>query len=327
MEKVTRAFPQNGGKGKGGYSIPSSGWRPYADARVQNSAISMTNQGGMVADSSFEATCQIDQAVAVSANSPPLMPATTVSKQTNRQTAKRPSFACDQQSAAGSADVPGGSRSAKSSAALSAHPTNSSSSSQMPSPNGISGASYDDFEESCEGLLRGLAEDDEDDNAELAIGKQLPISTEQLALASEDEIREITKRVPLNNKGQPTSVGSVNHSSGQCRVCVFHHSKFGCTHGVLCEFCHFRHKKKDKLRPCRGKRKRYKNMVEEIMEKIEENPEAVDIANIEVPATIMMTPGGKEKLIQKLQAYASNVLVTRQLDGSSRQPREDASEK
>jgi len=62
--------------------------------------------------------------------------------------------------------------------------------------------------------------------------------------------------------GELPSLGSVNHGEAAgCKPCLFAFSKCGCANGVNCEFCHFRHKRKDKPRPCKGKRDRYKKLI------------------------------------------------------------------
>jgi len=62
--------------------------------------------------------------------------------------------------------------------------------------------------------------------------------------------------------GELPSLGSVSHGdAGGCKPCLFAFSKCGCANGVSCEFCHFRHKRKDKPRPCKGKRDRYKKLI------------------------------------------------------------------
>lgn len=74
------------------------------------------------------------------------------------------------------------------------------------------------------------------------------------------------QRRPLNCddcdlQGLP-SVGSVLHEAGTCKPCLFMHTKIGCQNGETCEFCHFRHKRSGKARPCKGKRERYRKLVE-----------------------------------------------------------------
>lgn len=57
------------------------------------------------------------------------------------------------------------------------------------------------------------------------------------------------------------SAGSANHEFGTCKPCAFTHTNVGCLNGVDCEFCHYRHNRKSKPRPCKGKRDRYRRIV------------------------------------------------------------------
>jgi len=59
------------------------------------------------------------------------------------------------------------------------------------------------------------------------------------------------------------SVGSMKHENGTCRVCLFVNTLIGCNKGLACEFCHLQHKRSDgRPRACKGKRERYKKLVE-----------------------------------------------------------------
>lgn len=66
--------------------------------------------------------------------------------------------------------------------------------------------------------------------------------------------------VRLNEQGEPTSVGSAGHDQS-CKPCLFVHSKVGCRKGVMCEFCHFKHNRRSRPRPCKGKRNRYRKLL------------------------------------------------------------------
>jgi len=81
---------------------------------------------------------------------------------------------------------------------------------------------------------------------------------------SAEELAEMMQRVPLDEDGQPTSLGSIHHAADTCRPCVFQRSKLGCHSGVQCQFCHLPHKRKSKQRPCKGKRDRHKKLIERV---------------------------------------------------------------
>jgi hypothetical protein len=61
--------------------------------------------------------------------------------------------------------------------------------------------------------------------------------------------------------GQP-SLGSARHDVGACKPCLFVHTEAGCQKGALCDFCHQPHKRKSKPRPCKGKRDRYRRLLQ-----------------------------------------------------------------
>lgn len=76
-------------------------------------------------------------------------------------------------------------------------------------------------------------------------------STEQSVDIESD--REVLEGLP--------SIGSAAHESQTCKPCLFVHSKVGCHKAASCEFCHFRHRRKERARPCKSKRERYRNLI------------------------------------------------------------------
>ncbi|CAE7230319.1 unnamed protein product [Symbiodinium natans] len=67
-------------------------------------------------------------------------------------------------------------------------------------------------------------------------------------------------RIPLNEKGHLTSVGSIAHvlPDAKCKPCIFLSTPYGCERGRECPFCHLSHK----FRMCKGKRDRTKRLLE-----------------------------------------------------------------
>lgn len=57
------------------------------------------------------------------------------------------------------------------------------------------------------------------------------------------------------------SVGSGGHETQTCRPCLFVHTEAGCHKGASCGFCHFRHRRKERARPCKSKRERYRSLI------------------------------------------------------------------
>jgi len=98
--------------------------------------------------------------------------------------------------------------------------------------------------------------DSQDDHLQLPPNNQV----QQLVPAvSPEELAEITAKVRHNEKGEPTSVGSAGHEDN-CRACLFVFTAAGCQNGVLCGFCHFKHKRANRPRPCKGKRNRFRKL-------------------------------------------------------------------
>lgn len=50
------------------------------------------------------------------------------------------------------------------------------------------------------------------------------------------------------------------HEKGECRPCHYVNSKFGCTNGDNCSFCHLDHQKRSRPRPCKAKRTQCKRI-------------------------------------------------------------------
>jgi len=95
---------------------------------------------------------------------------------------------------------------------------------------------------------------------------------------SSEMLKELEATVRKDEKGNPTSVGSANHDTS-CKACLFVFTTVGCDSGVACSFCHFKHKRGSRPRPCKGKRNRYRKLVEQIEQQNEpqtpnEGPEA-----------------------------------------------------
>jgi len=74
---------------------------------------------------------------------------------------------------------------------------------------------------------------------------------------SEAEASRRLAGVPINERGELTSVGSASHRSGQCKPCAYWF-KGACSHGILCRHCHFIHagQKFKRLRPSKQRRQR-----------------------------------------------------------------------
>jgi len=121
---------------------------------------------------------------------------------------------------------------------------------------------------------------------------------------------ELLAKIPLDSRGVLTSIGSIGHASASCTECVFLSRGF-CVNGINCNYCHFPHrqgpKRRNKLRPCKGKRDRYRKLVTRLNRLIECDPYNFDIEKVSLPPSIETNPLMKEKLIVKMNAFAEKV--------------------
>merc|ERR1740122_837233 len=86
----------------------------------------------------------------------------------------------------------------------------------------------------------------------------------QPAPGEDDEpLESIIARVPRDEEGRPTSIGSLRHSLGDCRPCAYSGSvQRPCLNSVRCGFCHLPHSPKRRIRLCRRKRMEMRAAVE-----------------------------------------------------------------
>jgi len=59
---------------------------------------------------------------------------------------------------------------------------------------------------------------------------------QQLQLTGHDSWHEEYNKVPLDSAGRLSSIGSIGHGTGACRICAFVSRKSGCIHGIDCSF-------------------------------------------------------------------------------------------
>lgn len=97
-------------------------------------------------------------------------------------------------------------------------------------------------------MLEKSPEDSETDRAfvlyarlmELAGSRAVPLKL----LNKMDQTGELRKIIPLDSKGEKTSLGSIPHQKeplgSECRPCIFWF-KGRCLKGELCLYCHFKH--------------------------------------------------------------------------------------
>jgi len=162
--------------------------------------------------------------------------------------------------------------------------------------------------------------------------RDLP-SLRNRAAAQGLDLDEVLATVPLDDEGRLTSLGSSKHLVGKCQPCAFCDvvgspladgvgTAAECSSGIFCRYCHFQHASRPKvrLRPCKGRRERYRQVLTDLKPKIEEHPEkfdenfAIDASEL-VPNWIKGHHLLKEKLRSWVVSYAAKCPRSRDEQG------------
>jgi len=132
--------------------------------------------------------------------------------------------------------------------------------------------------------------------------------------------------VPKDAHGRPTSMGSIQHATGKCTPCLYHHRRVtGCINGLNCSYCHFDHSfAKPKTRPCKDKRARVSKNLRIIEQRIEDeidhrredlNIWILDLMEL-LPPSANADPQFQHKMWLHITQYAENLLAKRQFAAS-----------
>mmetsp|Transcript_46261 Transcript_46261/g.107583 ORF Transcript_46261/g.107583 Transcript_46261/m.107583 type:complete len:247 (-) Transcript_46261:83-823(-) len=110
------------------------------------------------------------------------------------------------------------------------------------------------------------------------------------------------------DQGPPPSIGSVHHAAGNCRPCIHFRAGGNCVAGESCRYCHFHHsvrqfKAKNKTRPCKGKRDRYRKFSARVLESIYTDPWHFDVEHLELPLSIRSNPILRRKFDARMQTH------------------------
>jgi len=102
---------------------------------------------------------------------------------------------------------------------------------------------------------------------------------------------------------------------GTCTPCLFVGRGEGCRKGQQCEFCHVRHQRKRRDRPCKGRRDRFYRVLETIHAEIEQKAETLvkdpnwfDDYMEKLPGFVHNYPNMKSNIMQGFIAHAEKVL-------------------
>mmetsp|Transcript_52855 Transcript_52855/g.146475 ORF Transcript_52855/g.146475 Transcript_52855/m.146475 type:complete len:203 (-) Transcript_52855:347-955(-) len=78
--------------------------------------------------------------------------------------------------------------------------------------------------------------------------------------AGQASLDSLTDKGEVKKEDLP-SIGSAAHANGTCKPCLFLYEPIGCNSGYQCTFCHLPHNKKNSGRLSKGKRDRFRKLV------------------------------------------------------------------
>jgi len=126
---------------------------------------------------------------------------------------------------------------------------------------------------------------------------------------------------PHSGHQELPSIGSAMHLEQACKPCAFLNTQVGCKYRSACRFCHFEHtSKRQRVRPCRGKRERIKKLIGRLMHDMDASAvsfqrsgksldahiaAAAFLDSVTLPAMIQDNAGLKEMVFSKMKEYAS----------------------
>lgn len=105
----------------------------------------------------------------------------------------------------------------------------------------------------------------------------------------------------------PLSVGSQGHATRTCRPCTFARSTVGCKFGADCQFCHevADHPEAVRVRPCKGKRERFKRQMAAIEKAISEDPDLYYQGQLSLPALADRSDRSRSRIMAQLSETAA----------------------
>lgn len=157
-------------------------------------------------------------------------------------------------------------------------------------------------------------EDEEEDEEECVedaadtVGKGKKGARGDLSHLTNAQLAELIARMPVNENGETSSVGSLAHLAGNCRPCATF-ARGACSEGILCHRCHFLHGAKPSAakRPSKNKRNQYRILVDQFMTRIDEDPFSFDLESLEIPKFIEVNGRLKAKFLARMVRHAELV--------------------
>lgn len=152
-------------------------------------------------------------------------------------------------------------------------------------------------------------EEEEDQDEEQMPHQVGALQAKQLLINQGLNVEHLVEQVPRNERGFPTSIGSIGHYNQRCKeVCAFIHRPKGCANGVYCNSCHFSHGlRKRKVKDGKSKRDRYRKLKEDMMNQIEASPDDFNFHSTALPECIAKDERLKGKLMNRLKIHQDQV--------------------
>ena len=120
-------------------------------------------------------------------------------------------------------------------------------------------------------------------------------------------LEEVATMVPLDDDHRPTSLGSLLHRFGRCKICVSYVRGLpdSCRQGVRCRYCHFQHDQlQSRNQAYKADRLTYKRFLASAERQILANPAHFDWEALELPRFAgYQGPLLRKKLIKHLRLF------------------------
>lgn len=104
------------------------------------------------------------------------------------------------------------------------------------------------------------------------------------------------------------NIGSDGHAAGTCRPCAFARSAAGCKFGAKCTFCHIveEHTASLRVRPCKGKRERFKRQMATIERAVSMDPDLLADGHLSLPALVDRSSKTRARVMERLTQVAAD---------------------
>jgi hypothetical protein len=126
--------------------------------------------------------------------------------------------------------------------------------------------------------------------------------------------KEVEAMVPVDDLGNWTSLGSMMHEYGKCKMCVAfaQGGPEGCKKGARCRYCHIPHTSTSQPdATSKMDRGVFRRFLHNVRQQIKKDPERVVVDQIEMPANLVAFPYPRAKFLKMMEKYRQEVLSER----------------